>query len=246
MSRFRGYCPSTLGQAAVRPCVAASRAPLAVRRCRRQRYRRSGGFACPMAADSLVVMWERKSESADPDKPESEEAPRLKEALRRARIESAERTGVVVDLHDAEIARLELLNEALDPVFAELPPEADLFDRGISRGEAPRLWLDAIAHIAMGRDKRMYRFVQDTRYGRKVLAESVNISDMVDAVTKYLAQRLVERERALVDGGTSFADPRVARLERNRHRAHVIAAFLFGVFAGLAALVTAAFLSAPR
>ena len=199
-----------------------------------------------MAADSLVVMWERKSESADPDKSESEEPARLKEALRRARIESAERTGVVVDLHDAEIARLELLNEALDPVFAELPPEADLFDRGISRGEAPRLWLDAIAHIAMGRDKRMYRFVQDTRYGRKVLAESVNISDMVDAVTKYLAQRLIERERALVDGGASLADPRVARLERNRHRTHVIAAFLFGVFAGLAALVTAAFLSAPR
>ena len=199
-----------------------------------------------MATDSLVVMWERKSEPADPDKPENEEPPRLKEAMRRARIESAERTGVVVDLHDAEIARLELMNEALDPVFAEVPPEVDLFDRGISRGEAPRLWLDAIAHIAMGRDKRMYRLVQDTRYGRKVLAESVNISDIVDAVTKYLAQRLIERERALVDGGTSLAHPRVARLERHRHRAHVIAAFLFGVFAGLAALVTAAFLSAPR
>jgi len=191
-------------------------------------------------------MWERKTEPADPAQPESDEAPRLKDALRRARIESAERTGVVVDLHDAEIARLELLNEALDPVFAEVPPEADLFDRGISRGQAPRLWLDAIAHIGMGRDKRVYRLVQDTRYGRKVLAESVNIADMVDAVTKYLAQRLIERERALAASGASLVDPRVARLERHRHRGHVIGAFLFGVFAGLAALVTAAFLSAPR
>src|SRR5262249_1268171 len=217
-----------------------------VRRCRRQRYRRSGGFACPMAADSLVVMWERKSESADPDKPESEEAPRLKEALRRARVAAAERTGVVVELYAPESARRGRLEEARDAVFGELPAEGDGFDRGISRGEAPRLWLDAIAHIAMGRDKRMYRFVQDTRYGRKVLAESVNISDMVDAVTKYLAQRLIERERALVDGGTSFANSRVARLERNRHRAHVIAAFLFGVSPVLAPLVTAAFLSAPR
>ena len=95
----------------------------------------------------------------------------------------AERTGVVVDLHDAEVARLELLNEALDPVFEEMPADIDLFDRGISRGETPRLWIDAIAHVAMGRDKRDYRFLQDTRYGRKVLAETGNVADMVDAVT---------------------------------------------------------------
>ena len=51
------------------------------------------------------------------------------------------------------------------------PTEVDLFDRGISRGEQPRLWIDAVAHVAMGRDKRTYRFLQDTRYGRKMLAE---------------------------------------------------------------------------
>ena len=91
--------------------------------------------------------------------------------MRQARIESAERSGVVVDLRDAELARLELLNEALDPLFAEIPPEVELFDRGISRGDTPRLWIDAIAHVDMGRDKRRYRFLQDSRYGRKVLAE---------------------------------------------------------------------------
>ena len=63
---------------------------------------------------------------------------RLRDALRIARIEAAERTGVVVDLHDAEVARLELLNEALDPIFADIPPDVDLFDRGISRGETPQ------------------------------------------------------------------------------------------------------------
>ena len=89
----------------------------------------------------------------------------------------AERSGVVVDLRDAELARLELLNEALDPLFNEIPPEIDLFDRGISRGDTPRLWIDVIAHVVMGRDKRRYRFVQDTRYGRKVLAESNDIAD---------------------------------------------------------------------
>ncbi len=127
-----------------------------------------------------------------PDEPQ-----RLKDALRKARIDTAERTGVVVDLHDAEVARLELLNEALDPLFSEIPSEVDLFDRGISRGETPGLWIDAIAHVAMGRDKRVYRFVQDTRYGRKVLAETVSIPEMVEAVTKYVAQRLIEREQAM-------------------------------------------------
>ena len=146
-------------------------------------------------------MWGRKNQAAA-EAAKADEPQRLKDALRRARIDAAERTGVVVDLHDAEVARLELLNEALDPLFAEIPAEVDLFDRGISRGETPRLWIDAIAHVAMGRDKRIYRFLQDTRYGRKVLAENVNIPEIVEAVTKYVAQRMIERERALAETGT--------------------------------------------
>ena len=190
-------------------------------------------------------MWGRKSEAPEPAKPDDPQ--RLKEAVRKARIDSAERTGVVVDLHDAEVARLELLNESLDSLFAEVPPGVDLFDRGISRGDTPRLWLDAIAHVSMGRDKRVYRLLQDTRYGRKVLAETPHIAEMVDAVTKYMAQRLIERERALVDGGMGIGDLRQeARAERSRRRRRAIGAFLFGMFAGLAAIVAAALLSAPR
>src|SRR5215467_4647863 len=193
-------------------------------------------------------MWGRKrrdaaeSKAGEPPPPE-----RLKEALRRARVDQAERTGVVVDLHDAEVARLEILNEALDPVFGEVPAEADLFDRGISRGETPRLWIDAIAHVAMGRDKRIYRFLQDSRYGRKVLAESVNIPEMVDAVTKYVAQRLIERERALADGTLPARDlKQEARRERRRRRRRALRAFLFGLIVGVAALVAAAMLFGPQ
>src|ERR1700752_1688102 len=98
---------------------------------------------------------------------------RLRDALRKARIEAADRTGVVVDLRDAEVARLEILNEALDPLFAQIPDKVDLFDRGISQGETPRLWIDVVAHILMGRDKLAYRFVQDTRFGRIVIAETI-------------------------------------------------------------------------
>src|SRR5579864_4804164 len=123
---------------------------------------------------------------------------RLRDALRKARIEAADRTGVVVDLRDAEVARLEILNDALDPLFAQVPEQIDLFDRGISQGETPRLWIDVVAHIVMGRDKRAYRFVQDTRFGRILLAESHDVPAIVDAVTDYVARRRVEREHALV------------------------------------------------
>jgi hypothetical protein len=193
-------------------------------------------------------MWGRKRNIevvAGPSEAEARQSSgRLKDALRKARVDQAERSGVVVDLHDAEIARLELLNEALDPVFEEVPAAVDIFDRGISRGETPRLWIDSIAHVAMGRDKRIYRFVQDTRYGRKVLAETGNVVEMVDAVTRYLAQRLVERERALADGALPVLSEvrREVKLEGRHRRRRAVWAFLFGVLAGFATLAAAAIL----
>ena len=138
-------------------------------------------------------MWRRSNKigSRPPEAPNA-----LKSAVREARIETAERSAVVVDLRDAELARLELLDEALDPVFKDIPAGVELFDRGVSKGSVARLWVDVIAHVEMGRDKRQYRFVLDTRYGRTVLAESYDIPEMAQAVTGYVARRLVERERS--------------------------------------------------
>src|SRR3954466_6667059 len=112
-------------------------------------------------------MWGRKRKAAEASAPEPATPGPLKEAVRKTRIEIAEKSSVVVDLRDAEVARLELLHDALHPLFNETPPDVALFARGISRGDTPRLWLDAISHVAMARDKRRYRFVQDTRFGRK-------------------------------------------------------------------------------
>jgi hypothetical protein len=157
---------------------------------------------------------------------------RLRDALRQARIEAADRTGVVVDLRDAEVARLDLLNEALDPLFAQLPEQIDMFDRGISQGETPRLWIDAVAHVMMGRDKRIYRFVQDTRFGRTVLAESHEVSAIVAAVTSYVARRMVEREHALIAAPTPAPGPAKAEKQpRSRFWA-----FALGFVLGAAAL----------
>src|SRR5438128_10351845 len=191
-------------------------------------------------------MWGRKRKEADAERP-SEPPQRLKDALRKARVDQAERSGVVVDLHDAEVARIELLIEALDPLFEEVPKEVDLFDRGISRGETPRLWIDAIAHVSMGRDKRVYRFLQETRYGRKVLAESVNVPDLVDAVTKYLAQRLIERERALAEVPLPLHDVKAEeKVARRRRRRRALRAFLFGALMVCAALIAAALILGPN
>ena len=192
-------------------------------------------------------MWGRKRRNAEAAGT-SEPPLRLRDALRQARVDHAERTAVVVDLHDAEVARLELLSEALDPVFEEVPSGVDLFDRGISRGENPRLWIDAIAHVAMGRDKRVYRFLQDTRHGRKVLAESQNIPEIVNAVANYLAQRLIEREHALAaEEPPGVRDVREeARLERRKKRRRALWAFVLGVLSGIGLLFAAALLSGPK
>jgi hypothetical protein len=155
---------------------------------------------------------------------------RLRDALRKARIEAADRTGVVVDLRDAEVARLEILSEALDPLFAQIPDSVDLFDRGISQGETPRLWIDVVAHVLMGRDKRAYRFVQDTRFGRILIAESHDVPVIVDAVTDYVARRMVEREHALV--ATPVAVPAPAEAPRRSR----FWPFAFGFVLGALAL----------
>ena len=172
----------------------------------------------------------------------------LQDAVRKTRIEIAEKSSVVVDLRDAEVARLELLNDALDPLFSETPPDVDLLDRGISRGDTPRLWLDAISHVAMARDKRRYRFVQDTRFGRKVLAESNDIPEIVEAVTHYVAARIIERERALAEDEGPLRARLYSRLHGSRRRSHwrMIRAFVFGLIAGSIALFAALWVVASR
>ena len=188
-------------------------------------------------------MWGRKK--AAPETPEP--VTPLKEAVREARIDAAERSAVVVDLRDAEFARLELLEEALQPLFKDIPDNVELFDTGISQGDVPRLWIDVIAHIEMGRDKRQYRFVQDTRYGRAVLAESYEVDDIVRAVTRYVARRMVERERALADDaamGLASAQ-KIVEQEQRRGRQRALRSFAYGIIVGVIALFALALFYRP-
>ena len=94
----------------------------------------------------------------------------------------------------------------------------------------------------MGRDKRVYRFVQDTRYGRKVLAEANEIPDIVKAVTHYVALRVIERDKALA------ADPigSAAMVDTGRSGWRTAWVFLLGLIVGCGVVFAALWAAASR
>ncbi len=121
----------------------------------------------------------------------------LRDSIRKVRVAEMERTDVVVGLQESEKARLELLSEELIDVFKEVPEDDDQFAFQIVPGTQPRLWIDMTSHVLMGRDCHSYRFVKETRLGRMVLLETADIDDMADCITEYIAERIIEKERAL-------------------------------------------------
>lgn len=134
----------------------------------------------------------------------------LQNAIRDIRLQDMERSDVIVELRDTERARLELLQHALEDVIAELPDHSEQFSLAIAVGEKPRFWVDVTSFVMLGRDKRTYRFLKDTRLGRVVLAEDENVDVIADKVTNYLAERIIEREKFL-EGDRVFDDITAAR-----------------------------------
>ena len=126
-------------------------------------------------------------------------SPDLMAAIRRARLDDAQRSKTVTGLREGEFARLDLIHAQLGPVFAQVPEDVDIFDHGIVPGERPRCYIDMLAFVEMERDRQTYRFSVDTRRGRIPVAQSERAEVIVAAVTDYVARRLVERERMLAE-----------------------------------------------
>lgn len=133
--------------------------------------------------------------------------PNLRSAMRRARSEAAEQHEAFADLRQAEVARLEMLEEAIRPIVDQAPDDVELFDLGVTQGDRPRLFLDMISFVDLAHDRRSFRFFQDTRHGRVLIAESESPDKIVAAVTNYVARRLVEREQALASDWRSRSAP---------------------------------------
>ncbi len=131
----------------------------------------------------------------------------LDEAIRDVRMNMAERGDVVVELREASRARMELLAAELQATIASIPEDDDQFDFALSSGQNPRLFVDATAHIALARDRMTYRFVRDNRLGRVLLEESRDLKLIADRVTRYVAERIVERQRMMDGPVTDLVKP---------------------------------------
>lgn len=181
----------------------------------------------------------------------------LADAIRKVRLAEAERADVVADLRDTERARLEMLADELRGVFAEVPDDDDQFIAQIDTGSQPRFWIDMTSFVAMARDRRSYRFVKDTRLGRTVILETADLDAMADCVMHYVAERIIERDRALEGdwllrrAAQQDASPRRERRSLSRpaveetparavssaHGGWIAAAFLAGILVGVVALL---------
>ena len=185
----------------------------------------------------------------------------LTDAIRRVRTAEAERSDVVVELRDAERARLEMLADELKGVFADVPADDEQFVFAVAPGTPPRLWIDLTSFVIMGRDRRTYRFLKDTRLGRTVIRESANLNDTADTVTHYVAERIIERERAIEGdwvvkriqrgetGPRQEAKPAlIAAKVPHPERANlgwVAAAFMLGILLGILGLLAYAWVTVP-
>ncbi len=185
------------------------------------------------------------------DNAEGKKVRSLTDAMRRVRTAEAERSDVVVELRDAEKARLDLLADELKSVFADVPEDNDTFLFNVAPGTPPRLWIDMTAFVAMGRDRRTYRFLKDSRIGRTIILESADVSDMADCITDYVAERIIERERAMEGdwvlkrikrdkAGEAEAPSKLAEatasLAGNPNTGWIVAAFLAGILIGAVVL----------
>jgi hypothetical protein len=205
------------------------------------------------------------SDTSDSSRP-AENVRSLKTAIRQVRTAEAERSDVVVELRDAERARLDMLADELKGIFAEVPEDNESFLFTVAGGTPPRLWIDMTAFVAMGRDRRTYRFLKDTRLGRTVILETADIGDMADTVTRYVAERIIERDRA-IEGDwlikrvmreeaakTKDARDTIAAVAAGQPRAGapdrralgwVVAAFLLGLLLGVTGLLAYAWVTVP-
>lgn len=177
----------------------------------------------------------------------------LRDAIRKVQLGEVERSDVVVELQDAEKARLELLAEEMQDVFREIPDDDDQFTLQIATGSTARFWVDVTSHVVMGGDRKTYRFVKDTRLGRMVVLETASVDDMADCLTEYIAERILEREKAIegdwlnarLRQANAGAPRRSLRKGRGSSWLALSATFLIGLLMGVLGLFAYAWFANP-
>jgi len=171
----------------------------------------------------------------------------LREAIRKARLDEAERLDVTADHRDGEIARLELLKAELETVFADIPRQDDRFALALVPSRPARLWIDLFTYAAIDDGSGAYLFIRNSENGRRTLFSAATVAEMVDRITNHMAHEIVRRERmeaALVESG-----PRQKMIMETEGSGAgmgvVLAAFVVGLLTGAAGLFAAVWLSVP-
>jgi hypothetical protein len=160
----------------------------------------------------------------------------LREAIHLARIQEAEDIDKSVDRRSTEMARLEVLHAAVEPVFVDIPIEDDRFALALVPSRPARLWIDIMTYVTMDNSAELYRMIRNEGTGRRVLVETDDVGVMAGRITEYVAREIVARERA----ASGFSYDRVMTRRKRKGRAGLaIAAFIIGVFAGVGGFIAA-------
>lgn len=93
--------------------------------------------------------------------------------------------------------RLDALAQSLRGVYTEIPKVAqakqDAFTFAMLPGKPPRFWVDLTSFVVMTDSGQTFHFLKDTRDGRITLFESDSLEDTANAVTDYVAERIVQQ-----------------------------------------------------
>lgn len=125
--------------------------------------------------------------------------------LEQARQLQAEHHDAQVALRDGAALRLFVLKQELTPWLSDMPEAADFITPALQPGWPPRLWLDLTSHVLMGEDNATYRLIQDTIDDKVVVFETRDRTEMVKFLRKFIAHRVVRRQRALATAAADLA-----------------------------------------
>jgi len=117
-------------------------------------------------------------------------------ALKHARLAEAAQLDAVLNVKDARSLRLLALRDAVLPHVKDHPAAAGLVELNMQPGELPRLWLDLISSVVIEPDTRNYRLEQERNASREVLYETDSLDDMKTHILRYLAHRVIARDKA--------------------------------------------------
>ncbi len=117
------------------------------------------------------------------------------QALREARRAEAAHRDALQNVSDAKTLRLIDLQEHLAKALPESRDIQNLLELRLEPGEEPRLFIDLITSVAITDDAHTFRLTQDRDYRRETLLDTGSADEMRRHILKYVAHRLIARER---------------------------------------------------